>query len=79
MVACTESHARIQKKLVLAFFELCMFPFGDNNQTVTEKIPVAVNKTFAPLTSGGDLLLLENPDRGFRTEIVWDVTEEIKD
>lgn len=50
----------------------------NNNQTVTEKIPVAVNKTFAPLTSGGDLLLLENPDRGFRTEIVWDVTEAMQ-
>lgn len=24
------------------------------------------------------MLLLENPDRGFRTEIVWDVTEAMQ-
>ena len=37
------------------------------------KQKLAVEKKMLPLTSNGDGLLLENPDRGFRTEFVFNV------
>ncbi len=41
------------------------------------KVSVAVQKNLTPLTSEGDMLLLNNPDRGFRTEYVCNVKDAV--